>query len=559
MTPSPLLRSMRTHRAALTAILLVAALVRLWGLDWGLPRVDLNPDELNVLQVTQRISWESPDPGFYNYSGLSFHLNFLAAEGARALGLEVGAQEQLWINRLWSVLWGTATVAVIYLAGRMLWSRRRPALLAAGALAILPLHVWDSHFGVTDIPLTFWCALAFLLSLVAYRIPNWRNFLVGGLAVGFAIGTKFSGAVVGSAFIGAAALVAWERRSGPLQAFAMLCGAGAASLVGFFASSPFSVLNWRATRDAFLYETRHVSGGHFGFDVSAEGWQYHRGTYQLAAAFPFSFGVALYAALVVGLVWFVWRARTAERGLLLLYPLLYVAVNASWIFVPIRYYLPIAGMLLLAAAWSWDRALERRPRLAGFALLLVFGYTLAFTLSTTARFQSDTRTEAGEWGETRLPPEARVWYGEPVFGASYMPRFTERSDIEVGSVPLERLAMLRGPMRRSPGNGFLVLSSLTFMRSYRQGDPEQIALWEQIRNEPRRFELLESFDDGYLNKRFYSWLDPMFAGYFVSPRIEVYRVPQPPPPRRRSTSSPESSDDAVSGGSDRSQPLPPPR
>lgn len=529
----PVVDDPRHTRLWLAAILLLGLALRVWGLGWGLPRVDLSPDELNVLQVTERISWTSPDPGFYNYSGLTFHLNFLAAELARAVGIDVGPPQQLLIDRLWSVLWGTATILVVYLIGRALWGRPRPALLGAAMLAIMPLHVTDSHFGVTDIGLTFWCALAFLVAVVAYRAPSLSAFLVGGLTVGFAIGTKFNGAVVGAAFIVTAALIAWERQVPALRAFAWLCAAGTASLVGFFASSPYSILNARKTVAAFLYESSHVHGGHFGFDVSAPGWQYHRGLYQLVAAFPFSFGVALYLLVLAGLVWFIARASTAERWMLLGFPALYLGVTATWVFVPIRYYLPVAAMLLLATAWSVDRALDRWPVVTHVVVGLVGVYTLVFGATLVARFSSDTRIEAAEWAATTLPANARVWYGEPVFGASYMPRFSSRPDIEVGSAPLDRLASLRGPMRHSPGRGYLVLSSLTYLRTYRQGDAEGIALYDAVRDEPRRFERLATFDDWYLNKGLYEWLDPMFGGYFVSPRIEVYRVPRRPPRRRR--------------------------
>lgn len=523
----------RGGRAAILAILALAFALRVWGIDWGLPRVDLNPDELNVLQVTEGIAWDSLDPGFYNYSGLSFHLNFLAAEAARAVGVEIDPARQLLINRLWSVLWGTLTVWIVAVCGRALWNRPGPGLLAATFMAVLPLHVTDSHFGVTDIGLTFWCAVAFLLAIVAYRTAAPRAFVVGGLAVGIAIGTKFNGAVAGSAFIAAAALLAWERRLPVMRAFGWLTTAGILSLVGFFLSSPYSVLNARETVEAFLYESAHVSGGHFGFDVTADGWQYHRGLYQLVAAFPFSYGIALYLALLFGLGVFLLRAPATHRWLVLSFPVLYIGVTASWIFVPLRYYLPIAGMLLLAASWGIDRAVRARPRWGRAGVAVVLLYTLAFTVSLTARFQSDTRIEAQEWAEEHLPADARVWYGQPVFGASYMPRFPDRPDIEAGSVPLQNLRSVRGRMRRSPGNGFMVLSSLTYLRDYRQGDPEAIELWERIRDNPKRFELVRAFEDEYLNEKLYRALDPMFAGYFVSPRIEIYRAAPRPRNRRR--------------------------
>ena len=71
--------------------------------------------------------------------------------------------------------------------------------------------------------------------------------------------------------------------------------------------------------------------------------------YQFGAAFPFSFGVALYAALLGGLIYCAVRWR---RVLIVPfgYAAVYLGVMGSWDFVPIRYYLPFEPVLLMAPA-----------------------------------------------------------------------------------------------------------------------------------------------------------------------------------------------------------------
>jgi len=69
---------------------------------------------------------------------------------------------------------------------------------------------------------------------------------------------------------------------------------------------------------------------------------------------------------------------------------------------------------------------------------------------------------------------------------------------------------------------YVVLTSLHYARSYRQQDAN-VALWETVRKGVLPYRLAERFRAGYLNWRFYTKLDPMYEGYFISPTIEVYR------------------------------------
>ena len=143
----------------------------------------------------------------------------------------------------------------------------------------------------------------------------------------------------------------------------------------------------------------------YGFNLWAHGWQYKPYVYQFGAAFPFSFGVALYAALLGGLIYCAVRWR---RVLLVPfgYAAFYLGVMGSWDFVPIRYYLPFDPVLLIAPALALAAGLTapavRVRRWTGAGLALVLGYTVAFTVSTTARFTDDTRLKAQRWLQSRV-------------------------------------------------------------------------------------------------------------------------------------------------------------
>lgn len=530
---------MRRHRVALAAILAVGIFFRFWGIDWGLPRTDLNPDELNVLQITEGISWDDLDPEFYNYSGLTFHLNFISAEVVKLLGVEPDSETRLFLHRLWAATWGSLTLMLVYPIAFALTDRRRAALMASAVFAVLPLHIWDSHFAVSDISLAFWATLATYLAIRAWQDPSLKRFLIGGAVVGVAIGVKFNGALAGATFIAAAVLVWIEGRLPWTTALRNLCAAGAVSLLAFAVVSPYSVLNIAETVAAYRLEWYLVDErGHYGFDLTADGWQYHRGIYQLFALFPFAFGIAMWPAVFMGFWLFLAQEGRAQRALGLAYFVLQGYVLVSWFFVPLRYYLVLLPLMAVFGGVFFDTLFRNRrvPRPVALGVAtLIFGYTLAFTVSTTQRFTDDTRLQAGRWGDANIGPDSVVYNIRPIFGFAYMPRY-ERDDIELRAHPLELVRGLWGRSRRDRDHVWLAVSSVTYQRNYRQGaiDPQPIADWDYVRANHERYELEARFESRYLNKDLYTWLDPMFDGYFISPTVELYRaVPRGSGRRRR--------------------------
>jgi hypothetical protein len=331
-----------------------------------------------------------------------------------------------------------------------------------------------------------------------------------------ATGTKFNGAfaTVAIALAGLAAL--WEGRLRVRQLVAWGGLGVAAALLALSVASPHVVVKPAATWTAFQHEMERVRWLDYGWNLWAPGWQYKPYVYQFGAAFPFSFGVALYAAVLGGLVYCAARWR---RVLLVPfgYAAVYLGVMGSWDFVPIRYYLPIEPTLLVAPALALAAGLTATaPGVRWWttaALAGVLGYTLAFTVSTTARFTDDTRLQAERWlqphaseGSTILTVGSR-WYLPDPRG----PGVTNL---------LQYRAMPRVVEHRRPE--LVVLTSLHYARSYRQRDAN-VALWDTVRRGMLPYRLAKRFRANYLNWHFYSKLDPMYEGYFVSPTIEVYR------------------------------------
>lgn len=517
LTATPQLRPRSKRERGLLAVILLGALaLRLYGLRWGLPeRIDFNPDELTVLGIVADMSWQHLDPGAYFYGGLFYEVCLLVRSILWVLWPGIGDAGLVLAYRSVSVLFGTATVAVLYqLLSRVAPSGPAP-LLGATFLAVMPLHVWDSHFAVTDIMLTFWMTASVTAAVCAYQRPSRAWFILASALAGLATGTKFNGAFATVAITLAALAALWERRVrvGQVLAWGAL-GVGTA-LLAVFVASPHMFLKWQATWSAFQHEMARVHDLDYGFNLWAHGWQYKPYVYQFGAAFPFSFGVALYAALLGGLIY----CAVRWRRILIVpfgYAAFYLGVMGSWEFVPIRYYLPFEPVLLMAPALAVAAGLTapaaRIRRWTGVGLALVLVYTVAFTASTTARFTDDTRLQAQRWLQARVA----AGYDVLTVGAEwYLPVPKGRRVMNL----LQYLAMPGVVAHRRPT--YVVLTSLHYARSYRERDGN-VALWQTVRKGVLPYRLAKRFRAEYLNSWFYRKLDPMYEGYFISPTIEVY-------------------------------------
>jgi hypothetical protein len=143
----------------------------------------------------------------------------------------------------------------------------------------------------------------------------------------------------------------------------------------------------------------------------------------------------------------------------------------------------------------------------------VLAYTVAFTVSTTARFTDDTRLQAQRW----LQPLAAEGRDILTVGAEwYLPTPKGQRVTNL----LEYEAMPAVVDHRRPE--YVVLTSLHYARSYRQRD-NNVAMWRTVRRGVLPYRRTQRFRAEYLNWQFYRRLDPMYEGYFISPTIEIYQ------------------------------------
>ena len=402
-----------TKRALLTlaVIMTLAAALRFWGIGAGIPYA-LGVDEPELMnRAVQMMRTGDYNPRFFDYGGLYIYLQLIIASLRFLAGAisgewsslsQVGPEHFYLSGRALTAAFGTLTVLLVYQIG-MRWGTRY-ALLAAALMAVMPMHVRESHYVLTDVPVTFFVTLTFLLSLRAHEQPRLAAFAWAGAAAGLAIAVKYTGGLVVMLPIITAWMTPADRLSRTHASLLVL----AACLGAFLIAAPYSFLDL----PGFLNGFAHLAGAYKGERPPEPAWllylKHLSGSLQWPALLLVSGGLAL------GVVRAIRGPGRVRWTLTVTFPLVYFWFVSRQTLVFGRYLLPIVPFLciLAAAAVVAGVSLLRRfdiPRSVRTALIV--GLTIAAILPPGIRavsFSRDlgkrgTAAQAYEWIRANIP------------------------------------------------------------------------------------------------------------------------------------------------------------
>lgn len=391
--------------AAFWAVVAAGAVLRLLGLDYGLPAV-FNSDEPHLVNLAVSFGRGSLRPDILKYPTLfpyalfaCFGVFFLAWSGfglARGVG-EFG-RYFAWnptpfylIGRSLSAAASLAALLPTYRAART-WLGEPAAVFAAGLLAVSPTIVVAAH-AVKPETLMLLCAAAAWWLSARFVAEGRRRDLVGcGVAAGLALSSQFTAAPLASLVVSAWAGRRLVERGLPVGGVLAALGAYAAA---FLAGSPYVLLDFQRFRDSIV-GLRELEG---------------------AAGAPAGLAVVLGNLASFGGPWLGGLAAAGGAAVLLRRD----RARAVWLLLPVAGYLVALarspeghwgrylmalypGLALLAGCgFQWAAGGLRGPAAAGALAVLLLPGAWASLEFDRGTLTPDTRTLATRWVEENVP------------------------------------------------------------------------------------------------------------------------------------------------------------
>lgn len=448
-----------TSRYALAAILLVAALLRLQGIGFGLPAL-YDPDEpLFVLTALKLLREATLNPGWFGHPG-STTIYALAAIDVAVLGIGLltgrfadmhAVEAAIYADpgivvlpgRLFILLCGLLVIALTWRLARRLFGDA-VAVVAAGLLAIDPIHLRYSQIIRTDMHATVFMLLCTLAAIGIVERGRLRDYLLAALWLGFATATKWPAAIVGVAIVGAA-LLRMRRYPGERgRQWRNLCAACAAAFAATVIASPFLLIDYPTVMENLQGEARRHHPGATGNGFVLNAWWYIAHPLRSALGTP---GVML-APAGVALGCITCRDFRYVVAPILLTFFVVIAAQAliweRWV-VPLLPFLSIAVALAAVVGWRWlnDRLRRSAAVMIAVAAAVVLVAPLILEIRAQARERdTDTRQLASRWARAHIAPGSTVLVEHAALDLSRQPwRFL----FPVGTAGcVDALAHLRG-------------------------------------------------------------------------------------------------------------------
>jgi len=349
--------------------------------------------------------------------------------------------------RTFTAIVGASTAALLYVVGRQMFDgNRRIGVIAAMLVSVSPLHLQESQFAITDVPLGFMGLMVLWasswLSRTHYRESQgekwdpllWRSILAG-LLVGVATGTKYNGA-----YLLVVPLIAWltvwrKSRMGPQREkqplitrrhAILLAAIPLAAAAGFLLCEPYLILDWTDWYNGFTFQIR----AYLPADNLSEMWaSFTRQLSDFATS-----DASLLSAAALGTAFMLVNPMARRRAwLLVIFPLLYLLAMSRFSLTYVRNMIVAMPFLALIAGFVIDMVVVQLVTMArGFgasvpmaqsrrvwgaarwalvvaALLFVAWEPLRISWAyTVGMSEPDSRTLAWNWVQAKLREGDRV-------------------------------------------------------------------------------------------------------------------------------------------------------
>lgn len=250
-----------------SAIILLGALIRLWGTNWGLPAL-LHPDEGTIvdsaIRMAEHHSFE-PDM-FARPDHLEIQINMIIDVIISHLFFRLPIHEMAQYHndilfmsaRVITALFGVGMIVLSYLIGAKI--KKEIGLIAAFLFALFPGFIEHSHYATPDIPTGFFMLLCIYFCIRYMQKPVMRNLVLICISISAFIAVKYPGLIL-CTFVAIAVIM----RGIQDKNFKRIIKHGLMAMImvpGFlFIISPVLFTNYQAVKASLLGESNPVRPG----------------------------------------------------------------------------------------------------------------------------------------------------------------------------------------------------------------------------------------------------------------------------------------------------------
>lgn len=410
----------------LLSILLLALLVRIYGIGFGLPYI-FHPDEPTIFYraFTLPLETHSLNPDWFIYPSLYIHVQSLVYGLVYAVSFIFGllrgtfihikdlneATFYLW-GRVATALFGTLTVYATYLTGEKIFNKKT-GLLASLMLSLYLLHVDCSHHIKIDVPMGSLLIIAFYFAWGIHETSEKRYYILAGLFTGFTIATKYNGGLIIIPILLAHFLSNKKERLSGKNILPTLFF----MFAGFALASPYALAHPRNFINSILYAASYyVAGGTIGYGGTfiENLWFYLNYLYATGLC---SKTFAILGSLGVIVAFF----RHTRRDIIILsFPLSYLIFLSLFKCCFTRNLIPILPFIALLGADFSVKSIQKivkkfSHKQLSFNVLLIL-ISLALIIGPLKRVilldhqitQKGTRVESMEWAHSNLPKGSKI-------------------------------------------------------------------------------------------------------------------------------------------------------
>jgi len=406
--------STRREEALLILILILALILRTRTIDYLIEYFNIW-DELWVKGPAKYIVLTGDlNPHFFMYP--SFHIYLISLLFFMAQTVYPGIEDSslFLLGRSVSVLFGCATIIVVYLIGKELFNKK-VGLIAALFISLNSLHISLSQVMKTDAAAIFWVTLSFLFAVKIMLRGQWRDYLCCGIISGIAFATKYNfltlfPAIIAHLLYNSSGMdkfyLAFKDRKIILLLFL--------SIVFFAIASPYFILDLK-TALSYIDWIYHYDRSSTGYRISSEDWIHWRFVYQLFITYPQMNGFPLMIFSLGGIFLLVIKDR--KRALLLAsYPVAFFILTGLTmsVFMPHQHSTIMPFISLLGSIFICELLVNK------VKIVRVLGYSCLFlviTFSTLSISRNNgvilTYHNAEKWIKNNIPQQSKVAYFLP--------------------------------------------------------------------------------------------------------------------------------------------------